>query len=109
MSIPQIEIDKLMAAATTDYIVWDNDSGKSVKEITTEFLSGFSHNGFNNKYVKIIRDGSVWAFIVNVDNDKKFIKGDILKPASYAAPARNKARGNVYTGYSIQWTGPNYL
>jgi len=52
----------------------------------------------------------VWGFIVNVDDDKKFRKGDILKPAGFNAPARNKPRGNVIDGgYTIRWTGPEYL
>ena len=54
--------------------------------------------------------GSVWGFVVNTENDKKFKKGDILKAAGYAAPARNKARGNIVDGgYTINWTGPLYL
>lgn len=61
------------------------------------------------KYIKIIADGSVWGFVVNVHDDEKFKYGDILKPASWAAPARNRARGNVFGEYKINWTGPNYL
>jgi len=65
-----------------------------------------------SKYVKIMTDngGSAWGFIVKTDTDKKFKKGDILKCAGWAAPARNKARGNVLEGnYPINWTGPVYL
>ncbi len=53
----------------------------------------------------------VWGFIVKTDTDKKFRKGDILKAASWAAPARNKARGNILEGdFSwVRWTGPEYL
>ena len=61
------------------------------------------------KYIKIVKDNSVWGFIVNTENDKKFQYGDILKAAGYNAPARNKARGNVFNGYEIRWTGPLYL
>lgn len=61
------------------------------------------------KYIKIIRDRAVWGFIVNTDNDKKFQYGDILKAAGYNAPARNKARGNIFGAYEIRWTGPLYL
>jgi len=53
--------------------------------------------------------GSVWGFIVKAD-DKLFKAGDILKAASWSAPARNKPRGNVFTDLSwVQWTGPAYL
>lgn len=63
-----------------------------------------------SKYIKIIKDRSVWGFIVNTENDKKFRKGDILKAAGWQAPARNAARGNILDGdYRIQWTGPLYL
>ena len=63
-----------------------------------------------SKYIKIIRERCVWGFIVNTDNDKKFKRGDILKAAGWAAPARNKARGNVFEDLSwVRWTGPAYL
>ena len=66
------------------------------------------------KYLKIVKQmGSqeiVWGFIVKKD-DKKFRAGDILKAASWAAPARNQARGNILDGdFSwVRWTGPEYL
>ena len=60
------------------------------------------------KYIKIIRDSGAHAFIVKEDSDK-FKKGDILKPASWSTPAKNQARGNVLTGFMIEWTGPLYL
>ncbi|MDP7367140.1 MAG: hypothetical protein QGH83_07755 [Candidatus Pacebacteria bacterium] len=66
---------------------------------------------YGTKYIKISEArGGVLAFVVGVDNDKKFKKGDILKPAGYAAPARNGARGNILEGgYPINWTGPLYF
>lgn len=61
------------------------------------------------KYIKIIAGNSVWGFIMK-DDEGKFRKGDILKAASWAAPAKNAARGNIIDGgYQIHWTGPNYL
>ena len=63
------------------------------------------------KYVKVIckaqsgMSTSVWAFI-NKEN------GDILKPATWRAPAKH-ARGNVYDQYngtrSVSPYGPAYL
>lgn len=61
------------------------------------------------KYIKIVAGNSVWGFIMK-DDEGKFRKGDILKAASWAAPAKNSARGNIIDGgYEIYWTGPNYL
>ena len=63
-----------------------------------------------SKYIKISTKNSAWGFVVNTDDDKKLKKGDLLKCAGYAAPARNGARGNVLEGgFAINWTGPLYL
>ena len=65
---------------------------------------------YGKKYIKIVCNNSVAAFVVGVDNDKKFKKGDILMAAGYNAPARNAARGNILDGgYAINWTGACYL
>jgi hypothetical protein len=40
------------------------------------------------KYIKIIRDNSVYAFI-------EISTGNVLKPASWAAPAKH-SRGNIF-------------
>ena len=65
---------------------------------------------FIKKYIKIVENGGgVKAFVVGVENDKRFKLGDILLPAGYNAPARNFARGNILDGgYNIGWTGPLY-
>ena len=48
------------------------------------------------KYVKVVTNESVCAFVVACTNDKKFQYGDILKPACWKTPARNFARGNIF-------------
>ena len=51
----------------------------------------------------------IWGFIVTDQNHPKFKYGDLLKAATYKAPATNHARGNLFTGYSgVEWTGPTY-
>lgn len=77
-------------------------------EMIEEFETALYVNTRGSKYTKIVKGGSVWGFIVNKDN-AKFRRGDILKAASWAAPATNAARGNIFDGYSIDWTGPHYL
>jgi hypothetical protein len=44
---------------------------------------------------------------IMIDDDKKFKRGDILKSASWRAPARNFMRGNVLRGTfkNIRWSG----
>ena len=62
------------------------------------------------KYIKVTSEGGVTAFVVNTDKDSRFKLGDVLKPASWNAPARNAARCYVLAGWvPIQWTGPLYL
>jgi hypothetical protein len=63
------------------------------------------------KYAKIVstEDGkqySAWGF-VQLQDDKKFKAGDILKSASWATPVRNFARGNVISEQfgDIRYTG----
>jgi len=90
--------------------------GEPISEFAQAQLEGFMESiefSGGSKYIKVIRNDNqrtVWGFIVNTDTDKKFKRGDILKPAGWAAPARNKARGNVFEDLSwVQWTGPAYL
>ena len=77
-----------------------------------EYIGGIEFE-VGRKYIKVINNGRnqrvVWGFIVNVDNDKKFRRGDILKAAGWSAPARNFARGNVLDGdlECVRWAGAN--
>jgi hypothetical protein len=58
-------------------------------------------------YIKIVTGTSVHSFIVKEDGPK-FSQGDILKAASWKAPAKNFARANVFapsTYELVSWTG----
>ena len=81
---------------------------KRIKENSViEFKNGIDHI-CGSKYIKVIRrdnQTSVHSFIVNIYDDDKFKYGDILKAASWNAPARNFARGNVFEEYKVRWTG----
>jgi hypothetical protein len=109
-------LEFLVEAIRADYItMWkdaDIDSKPHLQEMIDDFWSNITVEE-GRKYIKIIKgDGqsrSVWGFVVKGTDDKKFRQGDILKAASWATPARNHARGNIFDGYSVAWTGPHYM
>ena len=109
-------LSKMRAAMIEDYESWSHVAADAPHDeirarMNKEYAAGFEVK-YGSKYIKLLTKGggSVTAFIVGTDKDKKFKKGDILKPAGWAAPARNKARGNILDGgYPINWTGPLYL
>ncbi len=91
-----------------DAMVVDYSKGNNNERMFNEYKDGFK-SIVGQKFIKITNGNGVKAFIVKEDNGK-FKRGDILKPASWRAPAKNSARGNVLDGgYAIQWTGPLYL
>lgn len=59
-----------------------------------------------SKYVKVVANNSAHSFIV-LSGGGKFRTGDILKSASWRAPATNFARGNILDNQfgSVTWTG----
>lgn len=65
-----------------------------------------------NKYIRLWKGSSCWGFISRVDGDLKGApvkKGDLLKAATWKAPAKH-ARGNIVEG-TARWGvyGPEYL
>ena len=108
-------ISNMMSGAKADYERFHTSNGR--KEIVpgsygdTELKEYDSKTkvSFGKKFIKVVQGNGVFAFIVKEDNDK-FKKGDILKPAGFNSPAQNAARGNGLTGnYYINWTGPLYM
>jgi|TARA_B110000881_G_C18258434_1_gene356735 hypothetical protein len=109
------EMNTLIENIKADYFNWTTrcagakglDALTEINErMIAEFNEGITYKA-GSKYIKVIKErGGVWGFVVNTDNDKKFKKGDILKAAGWAAPARNFPRGNILEGgYTVGWTG----
>jgi hypothetical protein len=94
-----------------DYMKWQGDNPSDIqKSMSQEFCDGLTFE-VGSRYIKVIsgRAGngrSVHSFVCRYDMGK-FTKGDILKAAGWAAPAKNFARGNTMarTFQNIRWTG----
>ena len=76
-----------------DYQGWSNN---------VEYSSGIEKVDITlnvgRKFVKIIRDTSVWGFVAKADGIHKGIPmkiGDVLKAATWNAPAKH-TRGNIF-------------
>ena len=64
------------------------------------------------KFIKKIRDNSVWGFVAYSDGMHKGVpmkRGDVLKAAGWSAPAKH-TRGNIFDNKQdyFRWTGPDY-
>lgn len=70
------------------------------------------HINIGSKFIKVVHQTTVWGFISRFDGVYKgapIKKGDLLKPATWAAPAKH-SRGNIGDGsakYGVY--GPNYM
>ena len=111
------EIENVLEAMREDYKRWssacashDSAAHSRIKtEMEEDYCNGLEVSE-GSRYWKITsgrrNQRSVSGFIVKA-GDKKFREGDMLKPAGWAAPARNFARGNVLDGdlHGARWTG----
>ena len=101
-----VGLDKLSAKINADYCKFMGRQDYDIaKESIRKFNSELQYT-IGKKYIKFMSGNSCWGFVV-LENDEKFMRGDILKPSTYKAPARNFARGNILNGDwgRVQWTG----
>lgn len=101
------ELAPMLEKIVADFkAMWpDWETNKIRKQMVEEFIAGLTYE-VGRKYIKIITGNSVHSFVVRND-DGKFKAGDILKAATWFAPAKNFARGNIFKGTldRVRWTG----
>jgi hypothetical protein len=104
-------IEQYLEHIRNDYAAWNTGVPSKGDEIKQRFIAEFRAGVCikeGSKYIKVCTNngGTAHTFIVKKDAGK-FRAGDILKAASYAAPALNFARGNVIAGdwANVRWTG----
>ena len=121
----KIAVEVYLEAIKASYFAWG--AGKVRDEIAhqvrMDMLADFNaaicyEEG--SKYIRIVTGNktsrSVHSFIAKGDATwrvgKKIVqikRGDILKAATWKAPAKNQARGNIFQQYHTQWEGADYL
>ena len=91
-----------------------------LNNINMDYHKGFPKNKdmvlslvAGRKFVKVINENSVWGFVAKKEGVHKGLPmkaGDVLKAASWRAPAKH-TRGNIFDKNQnyFRWTGPNYL
>ena len=107
------EIEKVLDVMKADYRKWSNCSGDSpyMTKSRSEYENGLEVSE-GSRYYKIISNKggqrTVAGFVMK-EGHPKFKEGDLLMAASWAAPAKNFARGNVFDVESfkgsVHWTG----
>ena len=99
-------MDNLLVKIQENYDNWGN-RGNMDKQLELYLKPG-------RKFIKVVEGTRVWGFIAKVDGVHKglpMLKGDILKAATWSAPAKH-SRGSIFDSEmhkSFSWTGPNYL
>jgi hypothetical protein len=105
-----VEINKYLDSIRADFYNWTSKTRPVDGWVNEQSLVALFNKQVSikegRKYIKVFTQNSVHSFIVNIDDDIKFKRGDILMAASYNKPARNFARGNILDGgYAVQWAG----
>ena len=101
------DMDEYLELIKKDYASFQKPISQYRQEMIDIFNASIRYE-VGSKYIKVITENSVHSFIVRNKTDK-FKPGDILKAASWKAPAKNFARGNIFdkTFDRIRWTGAN--
>lgn len=100
-------MDRLVENIHKNYAGWSGrvEYTKGIERVNITIKPG-------RKFIKIIRDNSVWGFVAKADGTHKGVPmkmGDVLKAASYNAAAKH-TRGNIFDDNQdyFCWTGPDY-
>ena len=99
-------MDNLLLQIQVSYDNWGGNGGNG-KTLDLSLKVG-------RKFIKVVEGNRVWGFVAKVDGVHKgvpMLKGDILKAATWRAPAKH-SRGSIFDSEmhkSFSWTGPNYL
>ena len=100
-------MDRLVENIHLAYERWNvrTEYPKSIPRINITIKPG-------RKFIKVIRDNSVWGFVAKADGTHKGVPmraGDVLKAAGWSAPAKH-TRGNIFDDKQdyFRWTGPDY-
>jgi hypothetical protein len=102
--------------ASTQFEIWLEKVNEQRK---TYWEARFSHKPYQplrvdkgNKYIRLWDGSTCWGFVSMTEGDLKgspIKKGDLLKPATWKAPAKN-SRGNIFEGTDKwEYYGPSYL